>query len=153
MIAWINRLWISWPHNMRFSDWESRKKLQNLCFGWLPINLHLLPEPISQLTADIWQNKSSLVRHLLHLPKIQKMMYKFLIRPVLFKFDPEDVHHFSFSFLKFIQRIPFVAHLFRSLYVVKSPALEREVLGIKFPNPVGLAAGFDKDAKLYKELS
>ena len=81
------------------------------------------------------------------------MMYKFLIRPVLFRFDPEDVHHFTFSFLKFIQRIPFVAHLFRSLYVVKSPALEREVFGIKFPNPVGLAAGFGKDAKLYKELS
>lgn len=80
-------------------------------------------------------------------------MYKFLIRPVLFKFDPEDVHHFSFSFLKIIQKIPFVSALFRSLYVVKNPKLEREVFGITFPNPVGLAAGFDKDAKLFRELS
>src|SRR5690606_24106135 len=80
-------------------------------------------------------------------------MYKFLIRPILFQFDPEDVHHFTFSFLKIIQKIPFVPALFRSLYVIKNPELEREVFGIKFPNPVGLAAGFDKDAKLYKELS
>ena len=80
-------------------------------------------------------------------------MYKFLIRPVLFKFDPEDVHHFSFSFLKIIQKIPFVSALFTSLYVVKNPKLEREVFGITFPNPVGLAAGFDKDAKLFRELS
>ncbi len=87
------------------------------------------------------------------MPKNQKMMYKLLIRPVLFQFDPEDVHHFTFSFLKIIQKIPFVPNLLRSLYTVKDPKLEREVFGIKFPNPVGLAAGFDKDAKLYKELS
>lgn len=80
-------------------------------------------------------------------------MYKFFIRPILFQFDPEDVHHFTFSFLKIIQKIPFVPALFRSLYQVRNPELEREVFGIKFPNPVGLAAGFDKDAKLYKELS
>lgn len=81
------------------------------------------------------------------------MMYKFFLRPILFQFDPEDVHHFTFSFLKIVHKIPFVPALFRSLYVVKNPKLEREVFGIKFPNPVGLAAGFDKDAKLYKELS
>src|SRR5690606_18967735 len=80
-------------------------------------------------------------------------MYKFLIRPILFQFDLEDVHHFTFSFLKIIQKIPFVPALFRSLYVIKNPELEREVFGIKFPNPVGLAAGFDKNAMLYKELS
>ena len=39
------------------------------------------------------------------------------------------------------------------MYEVKSPKLEREVFGLKFKNPVGLAAGFDKDAKLYQELS
>jgi len=80
-------------------------------------------------------------------------MYKFFIRPILFQFDPEDVHHFTFSFLKIIQKIPFVPALFRSLFVIRDPKLEREVFGIKFPNPVGLAAGFDKDAKLFKELS
>ncbi len=80
-------------------------------------------------------------------------MYKSIIRPILFQFDPEEVHHFTFSFLKIVQKVPFIPALFRSLYVVKNPKLEREVFGIKFPNPVGLAAGFDKDAKLYKELS
>ncbi|MGK0428025.1 MAG: dihydroorotate dehydrogenase, partial [Ulvibacter sp.] len=39
------------------------------------------------------------------------------------------------------------------MYQIKNPSLERTVFGLKFPNPVGLAAGFDKDAKLYKELS
>ncbi|HRN99115.1 MAG TPA: dihydroorotate dehydrogenase (quinone), partial [Flavobacterium sp.] len=80
-------------------------------------------------------------------------MYKQLIRPVLFWFDPEDVHHFTFSLLRFVNRIPGVSALFNKLYCVSDPRLEREVFGLKFKNPVGLAAGFDKDAKAYHELS
>ncbi|MGL2964704.1 quinone-dependent dihydroorotate dehydrogenase [Flavobacterium sp. RSB2_4_14] len=80
-------------------------------------------------------------------------MYKLLIRPILFWFDPEEVHYFSFSFIKFISKIPFVPNLLKSIYEVKDSRLEREVFGLKFKNPVGLAAGFDKDAKCYKELS
>ena len=80
-------------------------------------------------------------------------MYKLLIRPILFWFDPEEVHHFSFSFIKFISKIPFVPNFLKSIYEVKDNRLEREVFGLKFKNPVGLAAGFDKDAKCYKELS
>ncbi|GLB51188.1 dihydroorotate dehydrogenase (quinone) [Neptunitalea chrysea] len=80
-------------------------------------------------------------------------MYKQLIRPVLFSFDPEKVHHFTFSFLRFSQKMPFVKSILKSKFDVTHPALEREVFGLKFKNPVGLAAGFDKDAKLYKELS
>ena len=80
-------------------------------------------------------------------------MYKLLIRPILFWFDPEEVHYFSFSFIKFICKIPFIPALLKSIYKVNDPRLEREVFGLKFKNPVGLAAGFDKDAKLYKELS
>src|SRR5690554_1562808 len=79
-------------------------------------------------------------------------MYKTIIRPVFFKFDPEKIHHFTFSMLKFYQRIGF-GSFFRSVFKVENPRLERELFGLKFPNPVGLAAGFDKDAKLYKELS
>lgn len=79
-------------------------------------------------------------------------MYKTIIRPVFFKFDPEKIHHFTFSMLKFYQRIGF-GSVFRSVYNIENPRLERELFGLKFPNPVGLAAGFDKDAKLYKELS
>lgn len=79
-------------------------------------------------------------------------MYKLLIRPILFLLDPEKVHHLSFNFVKLLSKMGF-SGLFRSLYLVNDKRLEREVFGIKFKNPVGLAAGFDKDAKLYNELS
>ncbi|MBG6061276.1 dihydroorotate dehydrogenase [Flavobacterium sp. CG_9.1] len=80
-------------------------------------------------------------------------MYKLLIRPILFSFDPEKVHYFTFSLIRFVSKIPGFPALFKSLYEVKDSRLETEVFGLKFKNPVGLAAGFDKDAKLYKELS
>ena len=79
-------------------------------------------------------------------------MYKLLIRPILFLLDPEKVHHLSFTFVKLLSKLGF-SGLFRSLYLVNDKRLEREVFGIKFKNPVGLAAGFDKNAKLYNELS
>lgn len=80
-------------------------------------------------------------------------MYKKLIRPLLFSCDPEKVHHITFSMLRIVNRIPFVSSIIRSCYVMEDKQLEREVFGLKFKNPIGLAAGFDKDAKLYKELS
>ncbi|SFI75578.1 quinone-dependent dihydroorotate dehydrogenase [Myroides guanonis] len=79
-------------------------------------------------------------------------MYKSLIKPLFFKFDPEDVHHFTFSSLKFINKIPGISSLIRSQCQVVDSRLEREVFGLKFKNPVGLAAGLDKDANLYEEL-
>ena len=81
------------------------------------------------------------------------MLYKKIIRPLLFSFDPERVHHMTFSFLKFVNKIPGVGSIIGWFYRVDHPKLEKELFGIKFPNPVGLAAGFDKDAKLFKELS
>lgn len=80
-------------------------------------------------------------------------MYKHLIRPLLFKFDPESVHHFTFSSLRKLFRIPGMPSLIRKRFQLEDPLLEREVFGLKFKNPVGLAAGFDKDAKLFRELS
>ena len=84
--------------------------------------------------------------------KQQHNMYKLLIRPLLFLFDPEKVHYFTFSLIRFFNKIGF-GSIFKAIYEVKDARLEREVFGIKFKNPVGLAAGFDKDAKLYQELS
>ena len=75
-------------------------------------------------------------------------MYKQLIRPILFKSDPEEVHYFTFSMIRKLSKIPGMSFLFRKMYEVKDARLEREVFGLKFKNPVGLAAGFDKDAKL-----
>lgn len=80
-------------------------------------------------------------------------MYKSLIRPALFKFDPEKVHYFTFNFLRKFCKFPGTTSFLRSNFQIEDPRLEREVFGLKFKNPVGLAAGFDKDAKLYKELS
>ncbi len=80
-------------------------------------------------------------------------MYKSIIRPILFQSDPEKIHYFTFSSLRFLNKIPGFSSFFKSLYEVKHKNLETEVFGLKFKNPVGLAAGFDKDAKLYKELS
>ena len=80
-------------------------------------------------------------------------MYKLLIRPILFCFDPEKVHYFTFSLIRIVSKIPGISSLFRLIYEVDDKRLEKEVFGLKFKNPVGLAAGFDKDASLYKELS
>ncbi len=80
-------------------------------------------------------------------------MYKLLIRPFLFWFDPEKVHYFTFSAIRFLSKIPGFSSICRAIYVVEDQRLETEVFGLKFKNPVGLAAGFDKDAVLYNELS
>ena len=80
-------------------------------------------------------------------------MYKSIIRSFLFKFDPEAVHYFTFDLIKIFFKIPFSARLVRSLFHVNHPNLERELFGLKFKNPVGLAAGFDKNALLYNELA
>lgn len=80
-------------------------------------------------------------------------MYKKIIRPFLFQFDPEKVHNFTFLSLKIGNKIPFVSCYLRKKFQMNDSRLNREVFGIKFPNPVGLAAGLDKNAVLYRELS
>lgn len=79
-------------------------------------------------------------------------MYRLLIRPILFLFDPEKVHYISFSTIKFLSNIG-LSGLFKSMFLIEDKRLERELFGLKFKNPVGLAAGFDKNAVLYNELS
>ena len=80
-------------------------------------------------------------------------MYKLIIRPILFLFDPEKVHYFTFSFLKFIFKIPFVAYITLKTFSLENPKLERNLFGLKFKNPVGLGAGFDKNALMIPQLS
>ncbi|MBT8204770.1 MAG: dihydroorotate dehydrogenase (quinone), partial [Eudoraea sp.] len=79
-------------------------------------------------------------------------MYKSLIRPLLFLFDPEQIHHFSFAAIKLLSKLGLSSWI-RRIYMIEDKRLERQVFGLTFKNPVGLAAGFDKDAKLYNELS
>lgn len=79
-------------------------------------------------------------------------MYKGLIRPLLFLMNAEQAHHFTFKTLKVLFQIPGVKAI-TSLFFGSLKGREKQVMGLNFKNPVGLAAGFDKDAKLYNELS
>ncbi len=80
-------------------------------------------------------------------------MYKSLLRPLFFSFDPEKIHYFTFSLIKIASKIPGFPALFRGIYTVEDKKLERNLFGLTFKNPVGLAAGFDKNAVLYNELA
>jgi len=71
------------------------------------------------------------------------MLYKNVIRPILFLIDPEVVH----KVVLLLFRLPLVKNILSFLYNYKSASLHKEIFGIEFPNPVGLAAGFDKDAQ------
>jgi dihydroorotate dehydrogenase len=78
-------------------------------------------------------------------------MYQ-LLKPLLFQFDPEKVHHLVTGGLKRFNRIPGGASLSKSIWDVNDSRLQKEVFGLKFKNPVGLAAGFDKNAELISEM-
>lgn len=80
-------------------------------------------------------------------------MYRFFIRPLLFLVDPEVIHHFTFNFIRVVCAIPGVRQLLSGIFSYRSPRLEKTLFGVKFPNPVGLAAGLDKDAAMIDELS
>ncbi len=80
-------------------------------------------------------------------------MYKHLLRPLLFHIDPENVHNYAYTVLRTAFKLPFAGKIADNIYCSKNPKLEREVFGLKFPNPVGLAAGFDKNALLVDEFA
>ncbi len=80
-------------------------------------------------------------------------MYKYLVKPLLFAMQPEKAHYFATGCLSFLSAIPGIPSLIRSIYSYQHPKLERKLFGLTFKNPVGLAAGFDKDARWYNELS
>ena len=80
-------------------------------------------------------------------------MYKYLIRPLLFRLNPEFAHNLTLRSLRFLGKIPFARALVRLFFKRSYPSLEREVFGLRFPNPVGLAGGLDKNAECYNELS
>jgi len=80
-------------------------------------------------------------------------MYTHLIRPLLFRLDPERAHDFSIASLSRIARIPGALALLRQAYGHRVPDLPVEVMGLRFPNPLGLAAGLDKDARCIEALS
>lgn len=81
------------------------------------------------------------------------MFYQYFIKPFFFLFDPERAHYLLVDIIKFSMKIPGVSLLFRWIYGYEHPQLKRTVFGIEFPNPVGLGAGFDKNAVLVDEFA
>lgn len=76
-----------------------------------------------------------------------------LLKPFLFRLDPEKAHHFTVGALRNTLQTPGVGAAFRAQYRLEDPRLERDLFGLRFPNPVGLAAGFDKDGKYYHDMA
>ena len=80
-------------------------------------------------------------------------MYRWIIRPILFRFDPETVHHFIFRMVGLLFAIPGIGWLCQQFFHYRRPWLQKSLMGLTFDNPVGLAAGFDKDARLTDEFA
>jgi len=79
-------------------------------------------------------------------------MYQ-VLKPLLFQLAPEKAHHLTVKGLAATLAVPGLGHAFRATYSLEDPKLERKIFGLPFPNPVGLAAGFDKDGKYYKNMA
>ncbi|MCR9173391.1 MAG: quinone-dependent dihydroorotate dehydrogenase [bacterium] len=79
-------------------------------------------------------------------------MFK-LVRSILFQFDPEKIHYKTVGMIRFMLRIPGMKGIWNKMYRVNDERLKRTVFGIEFENPVGLAAGFDKNASMYNDLA
>ena len=71
-----------------------------------------------------------------------------LIKPILFKLDPEQAHNYTFAISKLVQKMPALLSALETLYRYNSPRLVQKVLGITYSNPIGLAAGFDKNVEI-----
>ena len=89
----------------------------------------------------------------LRLDKMRRpMLYRKLLRPLLFRLDPEKAHHLALGVLRWTMRLPGLLALTGAVYERRSPRLARTVFGLEFRNPVGLAAGFDKEARVLPAL-
>jgi len=81
------------------------------------------------------------------------VIYQLILKPLLFRFPAEKAHHLTTSIFATLLSVPLLGKFVRSQFKYEHKALEREVFGIKFPNPIGLAAGFDKDGRHYTTMS
>lgn len=79
-------------------------------------------------------------------------MYKALLKPILFLFPAERAHSITVTTFRLVLKIPLATLIFRKLFSIHHEQLERQLMGLHFSNPVGLAAGFDKDGKYYKSM-
>jgi len=80
-------------------------------------------------------------------------LYRLVIRPLLFVLPAESAHHLTLTLLHWLLKIPFSKVIARSFFSIQPPKSEKIIFGLQFPNPVGLAAGFDKNAKYIDDLA
>ena len=81
------------------------------------------------------------------------MIYKGIIKPLLFLLDAEKAHHVTTAMFSFLLKLPLVSSILKQSFKFEHPKLNKELMGIQFPNPIGLAAGFDKDGKYFEDMS
>lgn len=81
------------------------------------------------------------------------MLYRYILKPILFCFDAESAHSFTTRSLGLVLKIPVISFLFKSIYRFEDERLSKKIWNLEFSNPVGLAAGFDKDGKYYRNMS
>jgi dihydroorotate dehydrogenase len=74
-------------------------------------------------------------------------MYRLFLKPIFFLFSPERAHHLAMKLFKIALKMPILNIPFKKVFKTENPLLEKRVLGLTFKNPVGLAAGFDKDGQ------
>ena len=79
-------------------------------------------------------------------------MYR-ILRPLFFLLDPERAHHVVTRLFRLMMSIGFLRRWYTKRHLVSSPKLEQTIWGVRFPNPVGLAPGFDKNAEFYNEIA
>ena len=73
-------------------------------------------------------------------------LYQLLLQPLLFRLDPERAHDLTLGLLLRLAQMPSLLKLWQCWQPLEHAALQTQVAGLHFPNPVGLAAGFDKSA-------
>ncbi len=84
--------------------------------------------------------------------KTISIIYKYLLKPIFFRFDPEDVHDHMIKTGEFFGRFSLTRKLLSLTFNYKNPILSQNILGLNFVNPIGLSAGFDKNAELTQLL-
>jgi len=80
-------------------------------------------------------------------------MYKLFLKSLLFRINPEKAHYLTFDLLKFFVGNAFGRFMTKSWFSYQHPQLKKQLFGLTFENPVGLAAGLDKDATAFNELA
>ncbi len=108
---------------------------------------------VKKTKKNIFSNLFSIKKLLKRIKLKFAAMYKQLLKPLLFKLNPEKAHYLTFDLMKCFLGNSLGRSISKMIFKYKHPVLQKQLFGLTFQNPVGLAAGLDKDAKVFNELS